>query len=158
MNNAASDHPSRAAWGWRIVALLSVTTLLGLWWWLTPDEAAWLALVKAQLADLQTWHDASPWQVRTAFFLVYLLLATFAVPGIAVLTVAAGAVLGLAWGVLLVSFASTMGATLSFWLARYLLADLLRQLGEARYVRSVYTFSESEAVAETSRRAGAMPC
>ena len=126
MNNAASDHPSRAAWGWRIVALLSVTTLLGLWWWLTPDEAAWLTLVKAQLADLQTWHDASPWQVRAAFFLVYLLLATFAVPGIAVLTVAAGAVLGLAWGVLLVSFASTMGATLSFWLARYLLADLLR--------------------------------
>ena len=126
MTKATARPNGRAAWGWRFVALLGVVTLLTLWWWLTPDEAAWLALVKARLADLQAWHQASPWQARAAFFGVYLLLATFAVPGIAVLTVAAGAVLGLAWGVLLVSFASTMGATMSFWLARYLLADLLR--------------------------------
>jgi pyruvate/2-oxoglutarate dehydrogenase complex dihydrolipoamide dehydrogenase (E3) component/uncharacterized membrane protein YdjX (TVP38/TMEM64 family) len=49
-----------------------------------------------------------------------------AVPGISVFTVAGGAVFGLGWGVLLVSFASTVGATLSFWLSRYLLGDWLR--------------------------------
>ncbi|MFM6991949.1 MAG: FAD-dependent oxidoreductase [Rhodoferax sp.] len=126
MNDLNTLRPRRSALVWRAGLLLVLATLALLWWWLAPNEAAWLAAVKAQMAGLQTWHQSSPWQCRAAFFVAYLLLATFAIPGIAVVTMAAGAVLGVGWGVLLVSFASTLGATLSFWLARYLLADLLR--------------------------------
>ena len=127
MTKAHSPRDRRTTWVWRTGLLLGLGMLVLLWWWQAPDEAAWLALVKSQLADLQRWHQASAWQFRAAFFTLYLLVAAFSVPGIAVLTVAAGAVLGLGWGVLLVSFASTLGATLSFYLARYLFADWLRK-------------------------------
>ena len=118
----------RGRWtpGWRVGLLLALAGLAALWWWLAPDEASGLAALKAQQAALLAWYQESPWQLRASFFGLYLLLATLAVPGIAVLTLAAGAVFGLGWGVLLVSFASSLGATLSFWLSRYLLGDLLR--------------------------------
>ena len=118
----------RGRWtpGWRVGLLLALAGLAALWWWLAPDEANGLAVLKAQQTALLDWYQESPWQLRASFFGLYLLLATLAVPGIAVLTLAAGAVFGLGWGVLLVSFASTVGATLSFWLSRYLLSDWLR--------------------------------
>ncbi len=121
-------HAPRGRWtpGWRVGLLLALAALVALWWWLAPDEASGLAALKAQQAALLDWYQESPWQVRASFFGLYLLVATLAVPGIALLTLAAGAVFGLGWGLVLVSFASSLGATLSFWLARYLLGDLLR--------------------------------
>ena len=118
----------RGRWtpGWRVGLLLALAGIAALWWWLAPDEASGLAALKAQQSALLAWYQESPWQLRASFFGLYLLLATLAVPGIAVLTLAAGAVFGLGWGLVLVSFASSLGATLSFWLARYLLGDLLR--------------------------------
>ena len=118
----------RGRWtpGWRVGLLLALAGLAALWWWLAPDEASGLAALKAQQSALLAWYQESPWQLRASFFGLYLLLATLAVPGIAVLTLAAGAVFGLGWGLVLVSFASSLGATLSFWLSRYLLGDLLR--------------------------------
>ena len=93
MNEVHNAQGKRRAWIRRAALLTGVATLVLLWWWLAPDEAAGLALVKSQLADLQRWNQASPWQFRAAFFTFYVLVAAFSVPGIAVLTVAAGAVL-----------------------------------------------------------------
>ena len=62
-----------------------------------------------------------PWQVSAAYFVVYVLVTALSLPGAVVLTLAGGAGLGLLWGTLLVSFASTMGATLAMLSARYLL-------------------------------------
>jgi len=106
--------------------LLALAGGVALWWALGPDETSGLAVLKAQHAFLLAWYQDAPWQLRAGFFALYVLLATLAVPGISVFTVAAGAIFGLGWGVLLVSFASTVGATLSFWLSRYLLGDWLR--------------------------------
>ena len=112
--------------GWRVGALLAVAIALSLWWTLAPGDAAILDAVKTRHSELVSWQQSAPWQARAAFFAVYLLAAVLAMPGISVLTLAGGAVFGLGWGILLVSFASSLGATLSFWLARYLLGDLLR--------------------------------
>ena len=86
------------------------------------------------LAYLQQRHSAFaqlyaqyPWELRGAYFLLYLLVAGLSLPGAALLTLAGGAVFGFSWGLLLVSFASSLGATLAFWLARWLLRDLLQQ-------------------------------
>jgi pyruvate/2-oxoglutarate dehydrogenase complex dihydrolipoamide dehydrogenase (E3) component/uncharacterized membrane protein YdjX (TVP38/TMEM64 family) len=62
-----------------------------------------------------------PWQVGAAYFGVYVLVTALSLPGAVVLTLAGGAGLGLLWGTLLVSFASTVGATLAMLSARYLL-------------------------------------
>ena len=112
--------------GWRVGAVAVLAVGLALWWMHAPNEVQILATLRARHAELLTWYALSPWQVRGGFFVLYVLVAAMSVPGVAVLTLAAGAVFGLGWGVLLVSFASSLGATLSFWLARYLLGDLLR--------------------------------
>jgi len=103
---------------WALLALALVVVLQG---------AEWISLerLQAQYQDLQAWHVQAPWTVRVAFFGLYMLLASAAVPGIVVLTLAGGAVLGFSWGLLLVSFASSLGATLTFLVVRHVLADSL---------------------------------
>ncbi len=66
-----------------------------------------------------------------AFFAVYVLVTGLSLPGAAVMTLAAGAIFGLVWGVLVVSFASSVGATLAFLIARSLLRDwVTRRFGQ----------------------------
>ena len=61
------------------------------------------------------------------YALLYVLVFAFALPVGAVLTLVGGAVFGLAWGTVLVSFASTIGSTMAFLAARYLLRDWVGQ-------------------------------
>lgn len=72
-------------------------------------------------------YASHPWLARGAFFVVYVAVAALSLPGAAVLTLAGGAVMGFGWGLLLVSFASSIGATLAFLSARYLLRDAVMQ-------------------------------
>src|SRR5699024_8557050 len=83
-------------------------------------ELSWL---KAQQGRLQAAVNASPWVSAGIFFLVYVAVTALSLPGAAVMTLITGAVFGLFRGTLLVSFASSIGATLAFLVARYLLRD-----------------------------------
>ncbi len=82
-----------------------------------------LAAVKGSQAALTAWRDAQPLTAALAFFAVYVAMAALSIPGATVLTLAAGALFGLGWGTLIVSFASSIGATLAFLVARWLLRD-----------------------------------
>jgi uncharacterized membrane protein YdjX (TVP38/TMEM64 family) len=66
---------------------------------------------------------AHPFVTTGAFFLGYVLVAALSLPGAAVMTLAAGALFGFGWGLLVVSFASSIGATLAMLIARGLLRD-----------------------------------
>jgi pyruvate/2-oxoglutarate dehydrogenase complex dihydrolipoamide dehydrogenase (E3) component/uncharacterized membrane protein YdjX (TVP38/TMEM64 family) len=88
----------------------------------------------ATLAYLQQSQQAfaalfaqSPVLVGAAFFALYVLVAALSLPGAALLTLAGGAALGLVWGTLLVSFASSVGATLAMLSARYVLRSATEQ-------------------------------
>lgn len=70
---------------------------------------------------LANWQQQSPLPFAGIFFLLYTLIATLSIPGIRVLAVLGGALFGLAEGTLLVSFASTLGATFAMLTSRYLL-------------------------------------
>jgi uncharacterized membrane protein YdjX (TVP38/TMEM64 family) len=61
------------------------------------------------------------------FFVAYVAVTGLSLPGAAVMTLAGGAVFGLFWGLLLVSFASSLGATLAFLASRFLLRDWVQQ-------------------------------
>jgi pyruvate/2-oxoglutarate dehydrogenase complex dihydrolipoamide dehydrogenase (E3) component/uncharacterized membrane protein YdjX (TVP38/TMEM64 family) len=78
---------------------------------------------QGQLAAL---YAESPWAVAGTFFVVYVAMSALSIPGATVLTLAGGALFGLGWGLLLVSFASTMGATLAFLMARFVLRDTVQ--------------------------------
>jgi uncharacterized membrane protein YdjX (TVP38/TMEM64 family) len=61
--------------------------------------------------------------VLSAYFGIYVLVAALSLPGAAVMTLAGGALFGFWTGFIVISFASTIGATLAFLISRYLLRD-----------------------------------
>lgn len=132
---------------WRVGLLsLMALALVGV-----LQGAEWFSLshLQAHYQHLQAWYAQAPWTVRGVFFLLYLLLASAAVPGIVVLTLAGGAVLGFGWGLLLVSFASSLGATLTLLVVRHVLADSLPAYlgpGMTRRLRSMTRSLEHEGV------------
>lgn len=93
------------------------------------DGQQWLTLdgIKAGLSQFERWRDSAPLLTSAVFFLIYVAVTALSLPGAAVMTLAAGALFGLWWGLLLVSFASSLGATLAFLVARYLLRDTVQQ-------------------------------
>lgn len=110
--------------------VLLFVAVLGLWaayrhWelgqWLTLDQ------LKASRDTLASLYAARPVQTALGFFGVYVLAAALSFPGASILTLAAGAMFGLGLGLLLVSFASSVGALLAFWVSRYMLRDFVKQ-------------------------------
>lgn len=78
---------------------------------------------KASQADIVAAKDANPALYIAGFFLLYVAVTGLSIPGAAIMTLVAGALFGVVVGTLIVSFASTMGATLAFLSSRYVLRD-----------------------------------
>jgi pyruvate/2-oxoglutarate dehydrogenase complex dihydrolipoamide dehydrogenase (E3) component/uncharacterized membrane protein YdjX (TVP38/TMEM64 family) len=83
--------------------------------------------LKAQQASLQAAYAEHPWRAAIGFFTLYVAYTGLSLPGAALLTLVAGAVFGLLWGTLIVSFASSLGATIAFLAARFVLRDWVRR-------------------------------
>ncbi|HMO69702.1 MAG TPA: pyridine nucleotide-disulfide oxidoreductase, partial [Novosphingobium sp.] len=109
-----------------LVAGLAAWFLLGLGDYLTLDA------LKAQQAAIDGFYRDHPMLVVAAFFAVYVILTALSVPGAAIMTLAAGAAFGLGLGTLIVSFASSIGATLAFLASRYLFRDAVQARFGAR--------------------------
>ena len=86
-----------------------------------------LQTLKAQQVAIQDFHAHRPLLSVAAYFLIYVLTTALSLPGAVFLTLAGGAVFGLLWGTLIISFASTIGATLAFLMSRFLLRDWVSQ-------------------------------
>jgi pyruvate/2-oxoglutarate dehydrogenase complex dihydrolipoamide dehydrogenase (E3) component/uncharacterized membrane protein YdjX (TVP38/TMEM64 family) len=82
-----------------------------------------LSYLKSQQAAIEELYRAKALQTVAAFFLIYVLVTGLSLPGATILTLAAGAIFGLLWGTVIVSFASSIGATLAFLVSRFLLRD-----------------------------------
>lgn len=85
--------------------------------------------IKAVAADLAAFQRENALAVIAGFFIAYVVVTGASLPGAALMTLAAGALFGLVGGTILVSFASTIGATLAFLSSRYVLRDSI----EARF-------------------------
>ena len=71
--------------------------------------------------------EQAPLQSALIYFAVYVLLSALSIPGAALLTLLGGAIFSLWEAMLLVSFASTLGATLAMLVSRYLLRDWVQR-------------------------------
>lgn len=82
-----------------------------------------LDFFKTQQAAIDAYFQANPVQAAAIYFVAYVAVTGLSLPGAAILTIAGGAIFGLLWGLVIVSFASTIGATLAFLASRFLLRD-----------------------------------
>ena len=84
--------------------------------------------IKAQQAVVEGYYRAHPAQTLLAYFALYVALTGLSLAGAAtVMTLIGGAVFGLVWGTLIVSFASSIGATVAFLASRFVLRDWSRR-------------------------------
>ena len=82
-----------------------------------------LDFFKSQQAAIDAYVSARPVQSGLLFFLIYVAVTGLSLPGALIMTLVAGAVFGLLWGTVIVSFASSIGATLAFLASRFVLRD-----------------------------------
>ena len=128
MSNTPSSAPpalpggKRGPWKWVVLALVALVVF---WAWRHYDIGQWLTLerLKGSRESLLALYQAKPFATAATFFAVYVAVAALSLPGAAILTLAAGAMFGFWVGLLVVSFASSIGALLAFLVARYLLRD-----------------------------------
>jgi pyruvate/2-oxoglutarate dehydrogenase complex dihydrolipoamide dehydrogenase (E3) component/uncharacterized membrane protein YdjX (TVP38/TMEM64 family) len=85
-----------------------------------------LESLKRSQGDFAALKAESPWLLAAIAFALYVLAAALSLPGALIMTLAMGALFGLPVGTLLVSFASSIGATLAFLASRFLLRDTVQ--------------------------------
>jgi len=98
-----------------------------------------LEYLKSQQAALDSLYASRPIMLIASFFAIYVAATALSLPGAVILTLAAGAIFGLFTGTLIVSFASSIGATLAFLVSRFLLRDSL----ESRFGDKLKTFNHN---------------
>ena len=113
----------------KIIILAALAALVVAYFAFDLGQYLTLEGIKALAADLAAFQQDNPVAVIAGFFLAYVVVTAASFPGAAILTLAAGALFGVVGGTVLVSFASTAGATFAFWSSRYVLRDSI----EARF-------------------------
>lgn len=98
-----------------------------------------LDYLKSQQAALDSLYASRPVMVIASFFAIYVAATSLSLPGAVILTLAAGAIFGLFTGTLIVSFASSIGATIAFLVSRFLLRDSL----ESKFGDKLQTFNDN---------------
>ena len=108
----------------RKIFLLAVVLLgVAAFFWLDLGRFLSLDYLKQSQARFEALYAAEPLKVSLAYFALYVVATALSFPGAAIITLAGGAIFGLWWGTLLVSFASSLGATLAFLVSRFVLRD-----------------------------------
>jgi len=110
----------------RIILLGLVAALLAAFFAFDLGRFLTLETLKASQEQFAAQYAATPYLVMGAYFVIYVGVTALSLPGAAVMTLAGGALFGLATGTLLVSFASSLGATLAFLVARFVLRDTVQ--------------------------------
>ncbi|MBA6295831.1 FAD-dependent oxidoreductase [Colwellia sp. MB02u-9] len=110
----------------KILLFVIAITLVALFFHFDLNRLLTLEGLKASMAQFGQWREQSPLLVIGGFFTLYVLVAALSLPGAAILTLASGALFGLAQGLVIASFASSFGALLAFLVSRYLLRDTIK--------------------------------
>ena len=110
----------------KLLLLIGVAALIAAFFIFDLGRFFNLDYIKSQQAVIANYYQANPVQTGLVFFAVYVAVTALSLPGAAIMTLVAGAIFGLIWGVVIVSFASSIGAMLAFLVARFLLRDSIQ--------------------------------
>jgi len=110
----------------KIIVLLFIALLVVLFFAFDVRELLTLSALKAKQAEFGTFYAEHAVFTLALYFIVYVAVAALSLPGAAVMTLAGGALFGFLTGLVVVSFASSIGATLAFLVSRFLLRDMVQ--------------------------------
>lgn len=111
----------------RIIIFAIIAAIIGSFFLFDLGQYLTLESVQSRLSDLETFRDQNFLLTAGIYFLAYVAVAALSIPAALIITLLGGAVFGVFWGTLLVSFASSIGATLAFLVSRLLLRDWVQQ-------------------------------
>ncbi len=107
----------------RLLVLAAIAVLVAAFFAFGGYRSLTLEEARAQQAAIQQYYAAHAWQTAAIYFFAYVAVTGLSLPGAVVMTLVGGAIFGLVWGTLIISFASSAGATLAFLSSRFLLRD-----------------------------------
>ena len=110
----------------KIILAVLVVAAIALFFGMDLDQYLTLGAIKENQEKFAVMLAQHPWRVTLVAFVLYVIVVALFLPGATIMTLAMGALFGLFYGTLLVSFASTIGATIAFLVSRYLLSDFVR--------------------------------
>ena len=111
----------------KIILLAVVIILGGLFFVLDLGQYLNLDYLKEKQDAIDAFYGQRPFTTVASYFLLYIIITGLSLPGAAILTLAGGAIFGVLWGTVIVSFASTIGATLAFLVSRYLFREYIQK-------------------------------
>ena len=109
-----------------VISLIVFVNLSGM------DSILSLETVLEEKDRLRESFEKNPVWLGVGFFLSYIVVTALSIPGAAILTLASGAIFGFGWGLLIASFASTIGATLAMLAFRWFFRNLVEKRFEAQ--------------------------
>ncbi len=107
----------------RLYLLIVIALLIGIFFYFDLQQLLTLESLKSQQKTIISFRNEYPVMATAIYVLLYIAITGLSLPGATILTIAGGAIFGLLWGTLIVSFASSIGATLAFLAARFLFRD-----------------------------------
>ncbi len=120
MRDTSKNH-SRLALAISLIAIVGAVFALGI------DDYLTLAQFQARQVELQSFVADNYAAAVTLYFIIYVAVTALSIPGAVVMTLIGGALFGLIAGTVIISFASTLGATLAFLFARFLFRDFVER-------------------------------
>ena len=125
----------------KLALIAMVLAVIAAFFMFDLDHYFSLDFFKSQQEAIMAYYQAHPFTTAAIFFGLYVAVTGLSLPGAAVMTLVGGAIFGLLWGTVIISFASTIGATLAFLMARFVLRDSV----QSRYGRNLKAVNEGVA-------------
>ena len=110
----------------RALVIVLVLVLVIMFFALDLGQYLTLDYLKSQRQAFLDFYGENQFATLAVYFLIYVAVTALSLPGATVMTLAGGAVFGLAAGLLVISFASTIGATMAFIISRFVLRDAVQ--------------------------------
>lgn len=110
----------------RGILLVIIVMLIAAFFMFDIGQYLTLESLKVHQQDLAEYINSNWLQAFIVYFVIYVTATALSLPGAIILTLGAGALFGLGFGLLLASFASTIGATLAFLVSRFLLRNWVK--------------------------------
>ena len=111
----------------KIVVIAVVAAAFAAWFYFDLGNYLQFETLQQRIGELRQWYTEHPLLAGLAYFSVYIAVTALSVPGAAIMTLAGGALFGFWYALFLVSFASSIGATLAFLVSRLLLRDWVQE-------------------------------